>query len=67
MNEELEAAKVLKRRVEHLKEAECLQPHTRPLWQKKRLDRMLVDYFLRSGYYDTALKLAQHSDIQVSF
>ncbi|XP_048744927.1 E3 ubiquitin-protein transferase MAEA-like isoform X1 [Ostrea edulis] len=64
INEELEAAKVIKRRVEHLKEAECLQPHSRPLWQKKRLDRMLVEYFLRSGYYNTAIMLAQHSDIQ---
>jgi hypothetical protein len=26
---------------------------------------MLVDYFLRSGYYNTALKLAQDSSIEV--
>ena len=34
---------MIKRRVEHLKEAEYLHDHTRPLWQKKRLDRMLVN------------------------
>ena len=56
---------MIKRRVDHLKEAEYLQEQTRPLWQKKRLDRMLVEYFLRAGYYNTALKLAQHSDIEV--
>lgn len=27
-------------------------------WRKVRLDRMLVDYFLRNGYYDSAAKLA---------
>lgn len=27
-------------------------------WRKVRLDRMLVDYFLRNGYYDSANKLA---------
>ena len=42
VNDELEAARMIKRRVEHLKEAEYLHDHTRPLWQKKRLDRMLV-------------------------
>ncbi|XP_060064943.1 E3 ubiquitin-protein transferase MAEA-like [Ylistrum balloti] len=64
INEELEAARMIKRRVEHLKEAESLEPHAKPLWHKKRLDRMLVEYFLRSGYYNTAIKLAQHSDIE---
>jgi hypothetical protein len=48
INEELEAASVIKRRVDHLKEAELLHPHTKPLWHKKRLDRMLVEYFLRA-------------------
>jgi len=36
-------------------------------WRKKRLDRMLVDHFLRSGYYNTAIKLARHSGIEVTF
>ncbi|KAJ8316899.1 hypothetical protein KUTeg_004803 [Tegillarca granosa] len=64
INEELDAARMIKRRVDHLKEVENLQPHTKPLWHKKRLDRMLVEYFLRAGYYNTALKLAQHSEIE---
>lgn len=64
INEELEAARMIKRRVEHLKEAEHMHDQARPLWQKKRLDRMLVEYFLRAGYYNTALKLAQHSGVE---
>lgn len=63
----MEAARVIKRRVEHLKEAENLPEEARPLWQKKRLDRMLVEFFLRAGYYNTALKLARHSEIEVHF
>jgi macrophage erythroblast attacher len=51
--------------VDHLKEAELLHPHTKPLWHKKRLDRMLVEYFLRAGFYNTAIKLAQQSEIEV--
>ncbi|KAL3864401.1 hypothetical protein ACJMK2_006087 [Sinanodonta woodiana] len=64
INEELEAARMIKRRVDHLKEADNLQESARPLWQKKRLDRMLVEFFLRAGYYNSALKLAQHSEIE---
>ncbi|XP_046361076.1 E3 ubiquitin-protein transferase MAEA-like [Haliotis cracherodii] len=64
IQDELEAARVIKRRVEHLKEAENLPEEARPLWQKKRLDRMLVEFFLRAGYYNTALKLARHSEIE---
>lgn len=35
------------------------------VWKKKRLDRMLVDHCLRSGYYETAIKLAKDSQIEV--
>jgi macrophage erythroblast attacher len=63
--DETEAAKACKRRVDHLKEFEKLSVTAQNQWKKKRLDRMLVDYFLRSGYYNTALKLAQDSSIEV--
>uniref|UniRef100_T1J0Z8 E3 ubiquitin-protein transferase MAEA n=1 Tax=Strigamia maritima TaxID=126957 RepID=T1J0Z8_STRMM len=64
INEELEAAQVCKRRVDHLKEYDNTNSNAFTLWKKKRLDRMLVEYFLRCGYYNTAIKLAQHSDIE---
>ncbi|KAL0860842.1 hypothetical protein ABMA27_009384 [Loxostege sticticalis] len=66
INEELQAAYVCKKRLEHLKEQasvlnEPSSPQVRTAmnqWRKVRLDRMLVDYFLRNGYYDSAAKLA---------
>ncbi|XP_046973115.1 E3 ubiquitin-protein transferase MAEA [Vanessa cardui] len=66
ITEEVQAAFVCKKRLEHLKEqAEALADPSAPQaktqmnqWRKVRLDRMLVDYFLRNGYYDSANKLA---------
>ncbi|KAJ8709576.1 hypothetical protein PYW08_009580 [Mythimna loreyi] len=73
ITEEVQAAYVCKKRLEHLKEqaaalAEPSTPQVKAMsytsqttlnqWRKVRLDRMLVDYFLRNGYYDSANKLA---------
>ncbi|KAK9501944.1 hypothetical protein O3M35_012572 [Rhynocoris fuscipes] len=57
--EELQAGYVCKRRLEHLKE------HTNggQAWCRQRLDRMLVDYFLRQGYYNAASALTEHSQL----
>ena len=35
------------------------------LWKRQRLDRMLADHFLRSTFYDTAIKLVKSSKIEV--
>ncbi|CAK1594345.1 unnamed protein product [Parnassius mnemosyne] len=70
INEEVQAAYVCKKRLEHLKEqAEALQDPTSAQtslnhWRKVRLDRMLVDYFLRNGYYDSANKLADAKNLR---
>lgn len=64
--DELDAAEVCKKRLDHLKEY-CTKSSSDAViqqWKKKRLDRMLVDHFLRSGYYDSAVKLALHSEIE---
>lgn len=63
VSEELEAAMVCKRRLEHLKE-HSLPSNQGSIWNKKRLDRMLVEHFLRCGYYNTALKLATQAQIE---
>ena len=34
-------------------------------WKKTRVDRMLVDHFLRAGHYSAALRLAESSGIEV--
>ncbi|KDR16975.1 macrophage erythroblast attacher [Zootermopsis nevadensis] len=72
ISEELEAAYVCKRRLEHLREhAASNGPVTSSsttgtvnLWRKRRLDRMLVEYFLRRGYYGAATRLAHRSDLR---
>uniref|UniRef100_A0A674MY44 E3 ubiquitin-protein transferase MAEA n=1 Tax=Takifugu rubripes TaxID=31033 RepID=A0A674MY44_TAKRU len=60
-----ESAKLCKRRIEHLKEHSSDQPSSVNLWKKKRMDRMMVEHLLRCGYYNTAVKLARQSGIEV--
>jgi len=33
-------------------------------WKKKRIDRLLVDHLLRDGYYGTAAKLTEQSNLE---
>ncbi|XP_056633010.1 E3 ubiquitin-protein transferase MAEA [Diorhabda carinulata] len=68
--EELVASSVCKRRLEHLKE-HCTVASNGNVsqaalnqWRRKRLDRMVVEYFLRNGYYNAAITLADRSDIK---
>jgi len=70
MADELEAASNCKRRLDHVKEYCSKKGSTSTsdtaavqAWKKKRLDRVLVEHLLRSGFYDTAVKLAKQSDI----
>ncbi|CAB3257680.1 unnamed protein product [Arctia plantaginis] len=70
ITEEVQTAYVCKKRLDHLKEqATALSEPSTPQvkfypqtavnqWRKVRLDRMLVEYFLRNGYYECANKLA---------
>lgn len=70
ISEELQAGYVCKRRLEHLKEHYTTTPTGEVSqgalnqWRRKRLDRMLVEYFLRKGYYGAAAKLADKSELQ---
>lgn len=65
--EEKDLLKLIKRRIEHLKEHETTAT-TNPVvsrnFKRQRFDRMLIDYFLRLGYFETAQLLASKSDIQ---
>ena len=60
-----ESAKLCKRRIEHLKEHSSDQPAAASLWKRKRMDRMMVEHLLRCGYYNTAVKLARQSGVEV--
>ncbi|CAH2059602.1 unnamed protein product, partial [Iphiclides podalirius] len=70
ISEEVQAAYVCKKRLEHLKEQASAQQEPASAqaslthWRKVRLDRMLVDYFLRNGYYDSAGKLADAKNLR---
>ena len=76
VSEEIELAESCKRRIDHLKDgcqttnSDSIEGFSGDLngrgkaWQKTRLDRILVEHFLRSGYYDSALVLAQSSGIE---
>ncbi|KAH6761964.1 LisH/CRA/RING-U-box domains-containing protein [Perilla frutescens var. hirtella] len=58
--EHLQAQKC-RTRLEHL---ECAELENMSEWNSTRLKRILVDYMLRMSYYDTAVKLAESSNIQ---
>lgn len=70
ISEELTAANVCKRRLEHLKENTSatsgtnVSSGTMNNWRRKRLDRMVVEYFLRNGFYNAAITLAERSEIK---
>ncbi|KYM86554.1 Macrophage erythroblast attacher [Atta colombica] len=62
--EELQAGMVCKRRLDHLKDHANTSSSAVNQWRRQRLDRMLVEYFLRKGYYKTATKLADSSELR---
>lgn len=70
MSDELQATSVCKRRLEHLKDHEVttcagvVSQGAINQWRRKRLDRMIVEYFLRNGYYNAALTLSERSGIK---
>lgn len=63
--EEEEAAQACKKRLEHLKGIFEAPQNTleSDVWRQKRLDRLLVDHLLRSGYHRSAAMLTEHSDL----
>lgn len=70
ISDELKQTMVCKRRIDHLKEHEVVtcsgtvSQGSKSFWARTRLDRMIIEYFLRNGYYDTAIKLAKSLDIE---
>eukprot|EP00095_Tigriopus_kingsejongensis_P006994 snap_masked-scaffold430_size173499-processed-gene-0.6 protein:Tk06994 transcript:snap_masked-scaffold430_size173499-processed-gene-0.6-mRNA-1 annotation:"erythroblast macrophage protein emp" len=60
---ELAVMENLKQRLAYLKGGCGTDPSNAPKWRKTRVDRMLVEHFLRSGFYNTAIKLARVAEI----
>lgn len=50
-------------RLDHLESADV---ENLSEWNNTRMKRILVDYMLRMSYYDTAMELAESSNIQVA-
>jgi macrophage erythroblast attacher len=63
-NEERELLGLLKKRIEHLKDHDSSDQLISKNFKRLRLERMLIDYFLRTGFYETAQLLANQSEIQ---
>lgn len=63
-NEERDLLKLIKKRIERLKEHESTNLALNRSFKKARFDRVLIDYFLRAGFYTTAQMLADKSGIR---
>ncbi|XP_037078066.1 E3 ubiquitin-protein transferase MAEA-like isoform X3 [Pollicipes pollicipes] len=64
ITDELESADLCKRRLKHLMEYNTDSPGVVSQWKRKRLDRLLVDHFVRCGFYELAMSLARQSHIE---
>lgn len=62
--EEDELFEVLAKRLAHLKDFHSGSLSVVKTFRKARTERMLIDYFLRSGYYQAAQTLAEKTNIQ---
>lgn len=67
LDEELESTRLCRVRLDHLKSyASGEQAEVQKnVWRRARVDRMLVDHFLREGHYGAAIKLAESSKLEV--
>lgn len=70
ISDELSAVQACKRRLDHVRQAmmnsipKDLHPAYSTEWKQTRLDRMIIEHFLRLGYYETAECLAVRKDIR---
>lgn len=72
ISDELSATYVCKRRLEHLKQNASAEPTANyevwqanvDQWKRVRMDRMIIEHFLRLGYYESAERLANRTGIR---
>ena len=66
ITEEIDVSDTIKRRCQHLKKGcdEFGEKVEMKIWRKTRLDRMMVEYLLRQGYYHSATQLAENSGVE---
>lgn len=62
--EEEKQLHIIRARLSHLQSASS-DPNAERRYNTVRLNRILVDYMLREGYYESALKMAENTNIKV--
>lgn len=62
---EREDVQRLRARLEHLASLGAPSRGQYVEWNRRRLDRLLVDHLLRCGYHSTAIKLIEAARVQV--
>ena len=63
IDEDSSAVRVCKTRIAHLNSFN----NDSPTFEKKRLDRLMVEHCFRCGYYDSASLLAKKTGIEVHY
>ncbi|XP_018006816.1 E3 ubiquitin-protein transferase MAEA isoform X2 [Hyalella azteca] len=61
---EVECARAVRRRIEHLDQAGKGSAAARAAWESTRIDRLITDFLLREGCYRTAKKLVELRNIK---
>ena len=67
LDDEAKCSQLCRARLDHLKSYSSGEQTDgmKTAWRQVRVDRMLVDHFLRAGYYTSACKLSESSGITV--
>ncbi|CAG9536075.1 unnamed protein product [Cercopithifilaria johnstoni] len=63
-DEEMELIDLLDTRVKYLQQANTTDVLKQETWRSQRISRLIIDYLLRSGYFETAQKLAEQANVE---
>ncbi|KAM3720860.1 E3 ubiquitin-protein transferase MAEA [Dirofilaria immitis] len=63
-DEEIELIDLLDTRVKYLQQANTTDALKQETWRSQRISRLIIDYLLRSGYFETAQKLAEQANVE---
>uniref|UniRef100_A0A914X0L4 E3 ubiquitin-protein transferase MAEA n=1 Tax=Plectus sambesii TaxID=2011161 RepID=A0A914X0L4_9BILA len=69
LDDEIAAANMLKQRLDYLNVGANRESNNAAAameqWRRQRVDRLVVDYLLRAGFYDSAQQLAEQSGVDI--
>ncbi|VDK82025.1 unnamed protein product [Litomosoides sigmodontis] len=64
MDEEMGLIDLLDTRIKYLQQANTTDVSKQETWRSQRISRLIIDYLLRSGYFETAQKLAEQANVE---